>query len=258
MEDRYTISSVQKALKVLRIFIDSDCGFSFSEIVSRCNGMNRSNVLRILSTLKSEGYLFHDDEKGLYYRGQAFFHLEVAGRDEKLRRLIRGDLEKASQDSGMIVHFTVFNGKELKILLRCYPNKASESLALASMDDASVPVHATGAGKVYVAFADDETRRILLSDCHYESYGVNTITDADVFRKVVEKVREDGYATNMCEHEEFLCCLTRPVFASGGRLLGALSFSGLRDMFQGERYRRMDELSLDLSQELSRRFSHDS
>ena len=62
MEDRYTIQSVQKALRVLRLFLESGRGFSFTDVVLACPGMNRSNVLRILSTLRGEGFLYFDQD----------------------------------------------------------------------------------------------------------------------------------------------------------------------------------------------------
>lgn len=256
MEDRYTIQSVQKALRVLRLFLESGRGFSFTDVVLACPGMNRSNVLRILSTLRSEGFLYFDSRSGLYYRGPVFIPLEENGGVEKLRRMLMEDLEAAAVEAGMIVHFTTFADGALRIICRCFPHTSYESLALASVDGSEVPFHATGAGKVYAAFADDETRRILYSRCDFRAYSPNTITSRAEFDRVVDEVRRRGYALNNCEHEEFLCCLARPVRSGGGKLLGALSFSGLRDMFQGPRFEKMNSISERLSGELTRRFAH--
>lgn len=258
-EDRYAISSVQKALRVLSLFISDDSGHSFSD-VARTVGpdISRSNIVRILATLKGEGYLGYDEEEGLYYLGPVFLMSNLTERSGILSHLVERDLRQAAQESGMIVHFTVLSAGELKIAFRCFPRSSMESLALASMDDEAVPVNATGAGKVYAAFADADVAERLVAQCPFRSYGKATITDRAVFSQVVEKVRNDGYALNVCEHEEFLCCLSRPVYSSGGHLAGALSFSGLKDMFQGERYQRMFSMSQALAQTLSRRLGHDS
>ncbi len=258
-EDRYTIASVQKALRVLSLFIGDDSGHSFSDIARYVgDGINRSNVIRILATLKTEGYLCYDDGEGKYYLGPVFLMSSLTQRSEILSHLVEKDLRQAAEESGMIVHFTVLSSGELRIAFRCFPRSSMESLALASIDDEAVPVNATGAGKVYAAFADADVAEHLVAQCPFRSYGPATITDRAVFSSVVDKVRCDGYALNVCEHEEFLCCLSRPVFAFGGHLAGALSFSGLKDMFQGERYQRMFSMSQALCERLSRRLGHEA
>ncbi len=256
MDERYTIASVQKALKILRLLIENEREFTFTEIAKASGGMNRSNVLRILATLKSEGFVAYNEESHLYHRGKVFMSIGAEREEERLKAVLEDDLQKAAIETGMIVHFTILSEGKLRILLRCFPFASFESLALASLDDGEVPANATGAGKIFAAYLDKEEREKLLSSCPFESYSPSTITDRRVFDGIVAKVRERGYATNNCEHEEFLCCLARPVFQQDGSLVGALSFSGLKDMFQGERYEKMNVSSISLAKELSRRFGY--
>ncbi len=255
-DDRYQIASVAKALKILKLFLDSDRGYTFTEILNESGGMNKSNVLRILSTLKSEGYLFLDSVNSKYFRGPVFFNLEGRMDSNKIKNMLEPDLLNAAKESGMIVHFTVYENKRLKIIIRAYPS-SHESLIIADSEDGDVPLNATGAGKIFAAFSSEKTRTELINKCEFKRYTDNTITDKNEFLKVVGKVREAGYALNYLEHEEFLCCLTRPVFKSGKELIGALSFSGLKDMFSGIRFDRMNDLSMKLTKELSRRFDYE-
>ena len=254
--ERYNISAVQKALKILSLFIRSDEGYTFTSVVNESGGMNKSNVLRILATLRNEGFLSYDESTSCYCRGPVFIGFRGTG-PENLRMYMEEDLRKAAKESGMIVHYTVYRNGELKLIFRFFPQSSFESLALASMEEGSVPLNATGAGKIYAAFADEDIRKQLMDSCRFLSYSPNTITDRKVFEETVRTVRQQGFAINNCEHEEFLCCLSRPVFSAGGHLAGALSFSGLKDMFTGERYERMDRMSRELSAELSRRFAYE-
>ena len=254
--ERYNISAVQKALKILSLFIRNDEGYTFTRVVNESGGMNKSNVLRILTTLRNEGFLCYDEHTSYYYLGPVFINFKSAGTGN-LRIYLEEDLRRAAKESGMIVHYTVCRNGELKLIFRFFPQSSFESLALASMEEGSVPLNATGAGKIYAAFADEDIRKQLMDRCRFLSYSHNTITDRNIFEETVRTVRQQGYAINNCEHEEFLCCLSRPVFSAGGHLAGALSFSGLKDMFTGERYERMDRLSRELSAELSRRFAYE-
>lgn len=258
IEGRYTIQSVRKALLVLRLFLAPEArrGLLFSEVVSMSGGLGKSNVLRILSTLKEEGFLSYDRVDMRYYLGPVFADMRGQASLAELKAMLEGDLSKAASDAGVIVHFTVLDGAVLRILVRCFPRTNYESLVLASVDDPGVPVNATGAGKIYMAFADEATASSLLDSCPFESYSPNTITDRGRFLECVDEVRQKGYALNICEHEEFLCCLSRPVFGSGGRLVGALSYSGLKDMFTLPRFERIDRLNKALAESLSRRFGY--
>lgn len=254
-DERYTITAVQKALRILEILMRDDNGHSFTSIVNASGGMNKSNVLRILATLKQEGFISFDEEKNEYYLGPVFLNFRnYAGC---LHLNIENELKEAADQTGMIVHYTVFRNGELRLAFRVFPQTSFESLALASIHGDAVPLNATGAGKIYAAFAESSVRNELMKNCAFKSYSPQTITDRKVFEQVVRGVREDGFALNHCEHEEFLCCLSRPVFSSGGHLAGALSFSGLKDMFTGSRYEMMKEVSATLADSLSRRFGYD-
>lgn len=68
--ERYNISAVQKALKILSLFIRNDEGYTFTRVVNESGGMNKSNVLRILTTLRNEGFLCYDEHTSYYYLGR--------------------------------------------------------------------------------------------------------------------------------------------------------------------------------------------
>lgn len=256
-EERYLITAVQKALKILTLILQNENGLSFSQITKLSGGMNKSNVLRILYTLKSEGYVDFDEASSLYKRGAVFASLSAGDSFASLRLMLEDELRKAADQTGMIVHFTVAAADRLRLLLRIFPSASFEPLALANMEENEVPLNATGAGKIFAAFADEELKARLIAACSFSSYSENTITDRQEFMRIAAEARRNGFASNNCEHEEFLCCFTRPVFAKGGKLAGALSFSGLKDMFRGERYEKMKAYSLVLTEDLSRRLGYE-
>jgi DNA-binding IclR family transcriptional regulator len=59
-----------------------------------------------------------------------------------------------------------------------------------------------------------------------EPVTANTITDPDELSKVLLRVRSQGYAIDMEEQEEGVCCLAAPVFTPDGQILAATSISG--------------------------------
>ncbi len=61
----YTISAVQKALKILKLFDENHFEMSLSEI-SAMTGVGKSSTLRLLYTLASEGFIEFDEKNKTY------------------------------------------------------------------------------------------------------------------------------------------------------------------------------------------------
>lgn len=255
MDERYIIQSVKKSLQVLKCFGNWKSGYSLAELTKKC-GMNKSNVLRILSTLESEQMLQYDKENAEYRLGSWFLSIASGFDWSDLKTRTQNYLQDAAQQSRLIVHFTVLAGDELIVLNRVYP-PASTALALASQIGGSVPMHCTGAGKIIMAYAPDATQERLLSLCKFEKYTDKTITDKTRLMAEIQQVRKQGYALNNGEHEEYLHCLTRPVFYADGTLAAAVSLSGLREAFEGEKGKEIDNLSKKLASDISRSLGYD-
>lgn len=57
----------------------------------------------------------------------------------------------------------------------------------------------------------------------------HSITDPDVLRLQLQKIREQGYAVDDEEAEEGLRCIAVPIRSQEGGLLGAISISGPKE-----------------------------
>lgn len=95
--------------------------------------------------------------------------------------------------------------------------------------------HARAAGKVLLAFGDGQTRARYLEGKTLQQLTPNTITDLALLEQELDRVRDQGWAT---EEEEFsvgVACIAVPV-CSSGVLVGAYTISA-----PVERYRRHHE-----------------
>ena len=89
-----------------------------------------------------------------------------------------------------------------------------------------MPMHCTAAGKAVLAFLSPEEARRILADGPLAQYTSNTITDPELLRERLRRVREVGYASDLEESEYGLVCVAAPVFGPAGKPVGALSVSG--------------------------------
>ena len=87
------------------------------------------------------------------------------------------------------------------------------------------PMHATSAGKVFMAHMDPEQLDALLEH-GLETYTPHTIVDPAVLRREVALVRERGYASTADEHEIGLAAIAAPIRTLDGHVIAAVAASG--------------------------------
>jgi DNA-binding IclR family transcriptional regulator len=108
-----------------------------------------------------------------------------------------------------------------------YVSIAGADAAVArALQDRSVPLHASSAGKAFLAFLADEERDALLVRT-LERYTRSTVVDRRrLEKKELEAVRRDGYCVCVGELEEALVGAAAPVLDRHGRPLAVVSVWG--------------------------------
>lgn len=255
--ERYYIASIVKALKTLKMFTNEEREQTLTELTSK-TGYNKSNMLRILATLSSEGFIRYNEETKKYSLGYAIYSLNNTMGHVDIKQICRPILEKAAKESQCLIHLSVLEHDKILVVDRVFPELGMEALALASSIGGNVPVHCTGAGKIIAAYTNDEEKDILLQSCEFEKYSEKTITDRESLEKLLPQVRERGYAINRGEHEPYLTCLTRPVFDSSKNLVAAVSISGINEVLVGDKLKQINSISQKMAKDLSEAFGYES
>ena len=73
-ESQYTISSVKKALKVLKLFDSAHKSMTLTEISERAD-MRKGTMVRVLTTLEEEGFVRYDEISKRYSLGMSIYVL---------------------------------------------------------------------------------------------------------------------------------------------------------------------------------------
>ena len=89
-----------------------------------------------------------------------------------------------------------------------------------------VPPHATGTGKVLLAYHGEEVAESVIQQTGLVRFTPHTVTDPRRLRQELAAIREQGYAVDSEEMEEGVRCLAAPVFGPDGKILAAMSVSG--------------------------------
>ena len=236
------INSVDHALRLLALLAEQGRPLNVSDM-ARGLSLPRPTIYRLLTTLQAHRAVFQDG-KG-YRLGLGLVPLgEAARANFDPGEVARPMLEDLVRQSGETAHFGVLDGDRI-----CYLTKVDSphSIRMLSSDGWRGPLHATGCGKVLLAYSDPALLDRVAAG-PLEAYTAHTCTTPEALRASVAEIRRQGYGEDNEELLEGLICVAAPVFAVG-RIIGVVSVSGPPSRMAARE--RMRGLVLDTAQRLS-------
>lgn len=246
----YTITAVQRCLRLLHLFAQAPGGLMANEVAKR-SGLPVSTVYRFLANLETAGFL-NCNGKGKYHLDIACFsvgHAALAQMD--VRRLSLPYLKALHQHSRETVHLTVRHG-----LTAVYVEKIDSPLPLHTVSriGASVPLYSTAVGKVLLAYQPEEELAKTLQRIEPRCHTQNTISNVAELQRHLQRVRKCGYSFDLEENEPHVRCVAAPIWDQGGAVNASLSVSGPAERMAVTRLRQLapvvQEAGVRISREL--------
>ena len=170
-----------------------------------------------------------------------------AGRED-LVELAQPSMRRLSEESGETANLIVARPAGTEAIAQL---DGRHLLGATNWLGRQLPLHATAAGKVFLAFSD-----AALPDGALAAHGPATIVDRDRLARELETVREEGYATIVDELEDGLSAVAAPVRDRDGAVIAALSVSGATLRLPPARLRLLGRVALEQARALSARLGH--
>lgn len=217
----YDITALQRGLRLLHLFSESPRGLTAKQVA----GLSRlpvSTVHRFLANLVTAGFLSCDSD-GNYHLGIACFAIGQAAVGQlDIRRLSLPYLRELNQQTRETIHLTVRHG-----LTAVYVEKldSSEPLRIHSRIGAAVPLYCTAVGKVMLAYMPLEERERIFPEMNVRRLTPNTVGNLQELETELYRVRKNGYACDMEEHEMHIRCLAAPIWDHNGSVHSSLSIT---------------------------------
>jgi DNA-binding IclR family transcriptional regulator len=212
------LESADRVLRVLEVFGPTERALTLSEIADRMQ-LPKSSVHRLLATLSARRYVERDSLTHRYSLGIRLFEIGsnvIHGRG--LHAAAHPVLEKLTMATGETCHLAVLHGTEAVYV---YKLDGPSAIPMPSRVGGRAPGHATSIGKVLLAWADPDVRRQAFAQ-GLKRYARNTITDVKQLEAELALVYERGYATDLEEFEDGLCCVAAPVRDVTARVVAAV------------------------------------
>jgi len=140
---------------------------------------------------------------------------------EPLARM-EGPLHLLAERTGESVYLSAWRRGDIEVVSTAEGNNAVRVAQL--QRGAHGNINARASGKVLLAFARKGLREDYLRSMEYARRTKRTIIDPDEFLVELDRVRERGYATDIEEFVEDVCCVSAPII-SRNHLLGAFTVS---------------------------------
>jgi IclR family acetate operon transcriptional repressor len=181
-----------------------------------------STVHRFLANLEGSGFLNCSGD-GVYHLGIACFAIgQMALGQLDIRRVSQPYLQELNRQTRETIHLTVRHG-----LSAVYVEKldSPEQLRIHSRIGAAVPLYCTAVGKIMLAYMPDGEREKVLPQLSLQCPTPNTVSNLQELDAELYRVRKNGYACDLEEHELHIRCVAAPIWDHTGSVNASLSIT---------------------------------
>ena len=248
----YNITALQRGLRLLQLFSQSPRGFTAKQVA----GLSRlpvSTVHRFLANLETSGFLNCTGD-GIYHLGIACFSIGQAALGQlDIRRLSLPYLRELNRQTRETIHLTVRHG-----LSAVYVEKldSPEPLRIHSRLGAAVPLHCTAVGKVMLAYMPSDEQESVSRQLDLKRLTPHTVGNIQELETELYRVRKNGYACDLEEHEIHIRCVAAPIWDHTGGVHASLSITAPTVRMPVSRLRQLAPLTQAAGLQISRELGY--
>lgn len=216
------LSSVTSALRVLKVFSETEVELGISSIAKQL-GLAKSTVHRLAVTLAAEGFLEQNPDNGRYRLGLTLFERGILVRRRmdvsNLGLPLLAALRDRTQET---VHLAIL---AQTFIMYLYNLESSQAIGMRSYLGARKPAFCTCEGRVLLAFSAPEVVAAVLKE-GLVARTPKTRTDPKELLRLLEEVRQTGYAVDDEESEIGMRGVAAPVRDISGAVVSAVGLAG--------------------------------
>jgi DNA-binding IclR family transcriptional regulator len=243
------IQSVERAVAIMDTLSRShETGLTLGQI-SQEIGINPSTAHHLLGTMVHAQMVEQDPATRHYRLGIHLIELGNAALSSTgLARIARPYLEKLWQSTGKSITLLLFHGVMRTAI---FSTTSREILSVRPAPLELNTLHATGSGKLALAFLPERELQQFLQHARLARFTSATITDPEKLVAELAHIRDHGYALDNEEHGENVRCISTPIRDASGRVVGCFDLVfPIYDVSETQ-MQEWVKASLDCAQELA-------
>ena len=251
MSSMNAVKSADRALELLELFEYRPDGLTLSD-VCHITGWPKSSALALLRTLEQRRFVESSATSSKYRMGPRVASLGSSYL-ENMNIVQEGTevVRRVSRTFDETVHLAILSGSDVLYIAK---EEGGGQMRMVSSIGRTVPAHATGVGKVLLAFMPAEDRdRLYPPNTILPALTPKTITSYERFIETLERVRQHGYATDDGESTIGVKCIAAPIRDVSSNVVAAMSVSVPEPRFTSVRIPELFAALVDGARQLSLR-----
>ncbi|TQR30066.1 IclR family transcriptional regulator [Lysinibacillus sphaericus] len=217
-EKNYTMSSLHKAIKVLKAFSKDEPSLSLTEL-SKKTGISISSLQRFVSTFVYEGFLHKDERTKRYQLGHSLLYLGNLVKEESSLIIVAEPiLKKLNEEIGESVSMNIIDGLERRCILNfdsTYPLSTKMFVGDTS------PLYAGASSKILLAFMPNVEEYV--ENISLEPITDQTILSREQLLKELKHIRLQQFATSKSERVRGACSISAPILNASQQIIASVT-----------------------------------
>jgi DNA-binding IclR family transcriptional regulator len=214
-----SVQALVRGLRVLRCFDADHPTRSFAEIKQQV-GLAAATAFRLVKTLESEGFLALDQTSNRYHLGSGTLQTAFLATSVEGLGLIAAPIMHAlAEETGETVNLSIwteYGPLHIKVVLTPRPFKPIHN------EGVTLPDICNATCKVLLAYGPARRRKSFLLKTQEPLTPYSIVAPEEVSSEL-EKVRREGIAFDLQEHDLGHCAVSAPVWDAKGEATAALT-----------------------------------
>ena len=252
---RYLIASVQRAIAVLRVFLQPPHQFGLTEI-SKLTGQTKNQTFRLLQTLADEGVVVMEPDTKRYSLGYRMLEWgTVAHKSSPLVVAVSPVMDALADTISETVVLTTLADEVTAICID--KRESSQVLQISARMGKRVPLHAGAGSKCLLAHSTPEFIECFVQRASpLRRFTDRTITDPSELLVELAQIRAQGYSVSDEDLDEGACSIAAPIRNHKGETIAAISIASPKSRFGRDEMQRNREAVIAAAKEASTHLKH--
>ncbi len=212
--------AVGKAVAILELLCANTDAVGVSDL-SVQTGLNKNMVYRVLRTLMASGWVLQEDSGRYAVSLLPFHHFSKPAQRMDITVAAAEPVRELWRRTGQSTYLGTLDTDQVIYLQHL---DATGPVRIAGHAGGRYALHCSAPGKVLLAHAPGSLLETLAAR-GLERQTSRTITDPQVLKDELAKVRRQGFALDLGEYAEGLLCFAAPIHDHQGRIAGTVGIS---------------------------------
>lgn len=217
-DKNYTISSLQKAIRVLKAFTNDEPTLSLTEL-SKKTGITISSLQRFVSTFVAEGFLHKNEQTKRYQLGHSLLYLgNLVKQESSLILVAESVLKRLNEETKESLSLNVIDGFERRCILNF---DSSYPLSTKMLVGDRSPLYAGASSKTLLAFIPNYAEYV--ENVQLEKITDCTVTSKEELLLQLEQIRKQHYCISFSERVRGACSISVPILDASYHSIASIS-----------------------------------